>query len=161
MSKVVQRNLLIGAFVAGSLFATDSTAQVSAKLQTGIDADALGIESKMIEWRRHIHQYPELSNKETKTASYVARHLQSIGLEVQTGVAHTGVVALLKTGKPGPVIALRADMDALPVTERSSLPFASKEKTTYGGQETGIMHACGHDSHVAILMATAEVWIAH
>jgi amidohydrolase len=161
MSKVVRRNLLISTCFAGTLFSTVSVAQVNAKLQTGIDTDALRIESKMIEWRRHIHQFPELSNRETKTAAYVARHLLSLGLEVHTNVAHTGVVALLKTGKPGPVIALRADMDALPVTERSSLSFASKEKTTYGGQETGIMHACGHDSHVAILMATAEVLSKH
>ena len=115
------------------------------------------MEQKVIDWRRHIHQYPELSNQETKTGAYIAEHLKSLGLKVQTGVAKTGVVALLETGKPGPVIALRADIDALPVTERNSLPFASKEKATYNGQETGVMHACGHDSHVAILMAVAEI----
>jgi amidohydrolase len=135
----------------------DARAQMSSKLQTKIDAQAKEIESKVIAWRRHIHQYPELSNRETKTAAFVAEHLSKLGIEVQTGVGKTGVVGLLKTGKPGPVIALRADMDALPVTERNSLPFASKERTVFNGQETGVMHACGHDTHVAILMAVAEI----
>jgi len=134
-----------------------SVAQVSSKLQTKLDKQASEMEQKVIEWRRHIHQYPELSNQETKTAAYIAEHLKSLGLKVQTGVAKTGVVALLETGKPGLVIALRADIDALPVTERNSLPFASKEKTIFNGQETGVMHACGHDSHIAILMAVAEI----
>lgn len=115
------------------------------------------IEPKVIEWRRHFHQYPELSNREFKTSEKVAEHLRSLGIEVKTGVAKTGVVGLLKGAKPGPVIALRADMDALPVTERNSLPFASKETTTFNGMETGVMHACGHDSHVAILMGVAEI----
>ena len=115
------------------------------------------MEVKVIEWRRHFHQYPELSNREVKTAAIVADHLKKLGIEVQTGVAKTGVVGLLKTGKPGPVIALRADMDALPVTERNSLPYASKEKAIFNDQETGVMHACGHDTHVAILMAVAEI----
>ncbi len=134
-----------------------ASAQVSPKLQAKIDLQAKEMESKVIEWRRHMHQYPELSNRETKTAAYVAEHLKSLGIEIQTGIAKTGVVGLLKGGKPGPVIALRADMDALPVTERNSLAFASKEKTIFNGQETGVMHACGHDSHVAILMAVAEI----
>lgn len=134
-----------------------ASAQVNPKLQAKIDSQAKEMESKVIEWRRHIHQYPELSNREIKTAAYVAEHLKSLGIDIQTGVAKTGVVGLLKGGKPGPVIALRADMDALPVTERNSLAFASKEKTTFNGQETGVMHACGHDSHVAILMAVAEI----
>ena len=134
-----------------------SVAQVSSKLQAKLDKQASEMEQKVIEWRRHIHQYPELSNQETKTAAYIAEHLKSLGLKVQTGVAKTGVVALLETGKPGLVIALRADIDALPVTERNSLPFASKEKTIFNGQETGVMHACGHDSHIAILMAVAEI----
>jgi amidohydrolase len=134
-----------------------SVAQVSSKLQAKLDKQANEMEQKVIEWRRHFHQYPELSNQETKTAAYIAEHLKSLGLKVQTGVAKTGVVALLETGKPGLVIALRADIDALPVTERNSLPFASHEKAIYNGQETGVMHACGHDSHVAILMAVAEI----
>src|SRR5260221_12706664 len=131
--------------------------QVSPKLQANLDQQAKEMEQKVIEWRRHFHQYPDLSNRETKTAAFVAEHLKSLGLKVQTGVAKTGVVALLETGKPGPVIALRADMDALPVTERNSLPFASKETTLYAGQQTGVMHACGHDSHISILMAVAEI----
>ncbi|MBA4054225.1 MAG: amidohydrolase [Marivirga sp.] len=131
--------------------------QMSSKLQSRIDLQAKEIEPKVIEWRRHIHQYPELSNREVKTAQMVADHLKKLGIEIQTGVAKTGVIGLLKTGKPGPVIALRADMDALPVTERNSLPFASKEKTVFNDQETGVMHACGHDTHVAILMAVAEI----
>jgi amidohydrolase len=132
-------------------------AQVNPKVQSKMDQQAKGIEPRVIEWRRHLHQNPELSNRETQTAAYIAAHLNSLGLKVQTGVAKTGVVALLETGKPGPVIALRADMDALPVTERNSLPFASKVKTMYNDQETGVMHACGHDSHVAILMGVAEI----
>lgn len=134
-----------------------SIAQVNAKLQDKINQMAKSIEPKMIEWRRNIHQFPELSNREAKTAAKVAEHLKSLGIEVQTNVAHTGVVGILKGGKPGPVIALRADMDALPVTERNSLAFASKEKAVFNGQETGVMHACGHDTHVAILMAVAEI----
>lgn len=137
--------------------AVPSLAQINPKLSAKLDQQAKDMEQKVIEWRRHFHQYPELSNRETKTASYVADHLKSLGLKVQTGVAKTGVVALLETGKPGPVIALRADMDALPVTERNSLPFASKEVATYNGLQTGVMHACGHDSHISILMAVAEI----
>ena len=132
-------------------------AQINPKLQLKLDQHAKAIEQKTIEWRRHFHQYPELSNQEVKTAAKIAEHLKSLGLEVQTGIARTGVVGLLKTGKPGPVIGLRADMDALPVNERNSLPFASKEKAIFNEKETGVMHACGHDSHMAILMAVAEV----
>jgi amidohydrolase len=115
------------------------------------------IEPKVIEWRHDIHQNPELSNRETRTAALVAKHLQSLGIEVKTNVAKTGVVGILKGDKPGPVIALRADMDALPVTEKTNLPFTSKAKGTYNGQDVGVMHACGHDSHVAILMGVAEI----
>ncbi len=139
------------------LAAQQTIAQVNPKLQTKLDQQAKEVESKVIDWRRHLHQNPELSNRETKTAAYIEAHLKSLGLKVQTGVAVTGVVALLETGKPGPVIALRADMDALPVTERNSLPFASKVKATFNGQETGVMHACGHDTHVAMLMGVAEI----
>ena len=141
----------------GCLLASTCFAQMSAKLQAKVDQQAKEIESRVIEWRRHFHQNPELSNNEFKTAAFVAEHLKKLGIEVQTGVAKTGVVGLLKTGKPGPVIALRAYMDALPVTERNSLPFASKERTVFNGQETGVMHACGHDTHIAILMAVAEI----
>lgn len=139
------------------MLAIVSNAQVNASLQGKIDKQAKEMETKMIQWRRDFHQNPELSNREFKTAAKVAEHLKALGIEVQTGVAHTGVVGILKGGKPGPVIALRADMDALPVTERNSLSFASKEKTTFNGLETGVMHACGHDAHVAILMSVAEV----
>src|SRR5688572_17451669 len=112
---------------------------------------------KVVTWRRDVHQNPELGNREVRTAKLVADHLRSLGMEVRTGVAHTGVVAVLRGGRPGPVVALRADMDALPVTERVNLPFASKVRATYNGQEVGVMHACGHDNHVAILMGVAEV----
>ena len=143
--------------VLSILILGNAFAQMSAKLQAKIDQQAQEMEMKVIEWRRHFHQYPELSNREVKTAAIVADHLKKLGIEVQTGVAKTGVVGLLKTGKPGPVIALRADMDALPVTERNSLPYASKEKAVFSDQETGVMHACGHDTHVAILMGVAEI----
>ena len=132
-------------------------AQVNPKFQTKLEQQAKDMEAKVIEWRRHFHENPELSNRETNTGKFIADHLKSLGIEVQYPVAKTGVVGLLKGPKPGPVIALRADIDALPVTERNSLPFASKVKTTFNGQETGVMHACGHDSHIAILMAVAEI----
>jgi|TARA_A200000159_G_C7338603_1_gene346171 amidohydrolase len=115
------------------------------------------VESKVIKWRHHIHQNPELSNREFKTSEYVATHLKSLGMEVQTGVAHTGVVGILKGKKSGKVVALRADMDALPVVERNDLPYKSEVTSVFNGQETGVMHACGHDTHVAILMGVAEV----
>lgn len=127
------------------------------ELATQIDQRAKAIEDKLIAWRRDIHQHPELGNQETRTSKLVADHLRALGMEVKTGVAGTGVVALLKGGKPGPVVALRADMDALPVKEQVDVPFASKAKGTYLGKEVDVMHACGHDAHTAILMATAEV----
>jgi amidohydrolase len=122
-----------------------------------ISAGAAALESRLIEWRRDIHANPELSNREFRTAALVAEHLQSLGLEVRTGIAHTGVAAYLEGGRPGPMVALRADMDALPVTEQTGLSFASTVVTEYQGQETGVMHACGHDAHTAILMAAAEL----
>lgn len=116
------------------------------------------VEEKVIEWRRDIHQHPELGNREFRTAALVANHLRSIEIdEVHTEVAHTGVVGVLHGAHPGPVVALRADMDALPVTERVDIPFASTVRTVFNGQEVGVMHACGHDTHVAMLMGTAEV----
>lgn len=127
------------------------------ELRSAIDTKANAIESKVIEWRRDIHMYPELGNQETRTAKKIADHLRSLGIEVTENVAITGVVGVLKGGKPGPTVALRADMDALPVTERNDLPFKSVNSVTYHGQETGVMHACGHDTHVAILMGVAEV----
>lgn len=116
------------------------------------------VEPKVIAWRRDVHEHPELSNREARTAKLVADHLRSLGLdEVKTGVAHTGVVGTLRGALPGPVVALRADMDALPVKERVDLPFASKARAEYNGEEVDVMHACGHDAHVAILMGAAEV----
>jgi amidohydrolase len=139
------------------LLLLSSTAFAQSKLRPSIDQQAAAIENKVIDWRRDIHQHPELGNEETRTAKKVADHLRSLGIEVQEGVATTGVVGILRGGKPGPMVALRADMDALPVTERVDLPFKSNVTTTYNGQQTGVMHACGHDSHVAILMGVAEV----
>ena len=129
----------------------------SQSLQQQIDQKAKAELGKIIEWRRYLHQHPELGNRELNTAAMITKHLKGLGIEVQTGVAKTGVVGLLKGGKPGPVMALRADMDALPVSERVNLPFASKDSAEYLGQKVAVMHACGHDSHVAILMGTAEV----
>ena len=117
------------------------------------------MEAKVIELRRQFHQVPELSNREFKTGAKIAEHLKSLGLEVKYPVAKTGAVAILRTGKPGPVIALRADIDGLPVVERNALPFASKEKSEYLGQAVGVMHACGHDTHIAILLGAAEILV--
>ncbi|MBY6064442.1 amidohydrolase [Pseudidiomarina sediminum] len=114
------------------------------------------LEAQVIEWRRDLHQHPELSNREFRTSKLVAEHLEGLGMEVQTGIAHTGVVGILKGGKPGPVVALRADMDALPVTEQTDIPFKSTAKGEYRGEEVGVMHACGHDLHVAMLMGAAQ-----
>ncbi len=129
----------------------------ASSLSEEIDAGARAVEARVIEWRRDVHQHPELSNREFRTSKLIAEHLRGLGIAVQTEVAHTGVVGLLKGAKPGPVIALRADMDGLPVVERVDLPFASKVRSTYNGQDVGVMHACGHDTHVAILMGTAQV----
>ena len=142
-------SLLICVLFANSLFANSLTDEIN------VSADK--ILPKVIEWRRHLHKYPELGNREFKTAEYIEKHLRSLGLEVRTKVAKTGVVGILKGGQPGPVIGLRADIDALPVTERRDLPFKSTEKTEYSGQTVGVMHACGHDTHTAMLMGTAEV----
>ena len=134
-----------------------TTAGADNTLKEQVDQSADRIEPKVIEWRRHFHQFPELSNREFKTAEKVAEHLRHLGLDVKTKVAHTGVVGLLKGGRPGPVVALRADMDALPVTERVDVPFASRVRAEYNGQQVGVMHACGHDTHTAILMGVAEI----
>jgi len=124
----------------------------------GLDDAFAAVEPKVIEWRRDIHQHPELGNREFRTAAKIAEHLRGLGFDdVKTGVAHTGVVGTLRGGSPGPTIALRADMDGLPVEEKTGLPFASKVRAVYNGREVGVMHACGHDTHVAILMGAAEV----
>lgn len=129
-------------------------------IRAKINAETDKVEQKVIAWRRDIHANPELGNQEFRTAEIIAKHLETLGIEVKRNVAKTGVVGILKGGLPGPVIALRADMDALPVTEKTGLPFASKVTTTYNGQQTGVMHACGHDAHVAMLMGAAEVFAA-
>jgi len=134
-----------------------STAEAATTLDSRIDEASARVESRVIAMRRDIHEHPELGNRETRTAKIVADRLRELGIEVKTGVAHTGVIGLLRGGKPGRVVALRADMDALPVSEQVDLPFASKVRTTYNGQEVGVMHACGHDGHVAILLGVAEV----
>ena len=130
--------------------------QASSNLKNDLNQDIESLMRKVIEWRHDIHQFPELSNREFRTSKKVEDHLRSLGVEVETGIAYTGVVGLIKGAKPGPTIALRADMDALPVVEKTGLSFASIEKTEYLGQEVGIMHACGHDAHVVILMGVAE-----
>jgi amidohydrolase len=134
--------------------AVPATAQ---SLTGEIDKLTAAVQPELIAWRRHLHQHPELSNREVETAKYVVERLKSFGLEPQTGIAKTGVVALLQGGRPGPVVALRADMDGLPVREEVDVPFASKATSEYEGNKVGVMHACGHDTHVAILLATARV----
>ena len=128
----------------------------NAQQRPEVEQAARALQAKVVAWRRDFHQHPELGNRETRTAKLVADHLRSLGLEVKTGIATTGVVALLKGGKPGPRIALRADMDALPVTERVDVPFASKATAEFRGEKVGVMHACGHDAHTGILMGVAE-----
>ena len=140
-------------FVMPLLAQTDKNGGLKIKM----DKLAESIESKVIAWRRDFHEHPELSNREVRTSKIVADHLKSLGIEVKTGIAKTGVVGILRGGKPGPVVALRADMDGLPVTERVDVPFKSKVRAVYNDIETGVMHACGHDTHTAILMGTAEV----
>ncbi|HUP50112.1 MAG TPA: amidohydrolase [Thermoanaerobaculia bacterium] len=134
-----------------------TTAEAATSLDRRIDEAARRVEQKVIAIRRDIHQHPELGNREVRTAKLIDERLRQLGIDTRTGVAHTGVVGLLRGGKPGRVVALRADMDALPVTEQVDLPFASKVRTTFNGEEVGVMHACGHDAHVAILLGVAEV----
>lgn len=151
----MQKSLATSLLMVCSFLA--SAQSVVDKLKTKAFLAADKIESKCIEWRRDFHQNPELGNREFRTARIIAAHLKSLGIETTENVAKTGVIGILKGGKPGPCIALRADIDALPVTERVNIPFASKQKTTYNGQEVGVMHACGHDTHTAILMSVAEI----
>jgi amidohydrolase len=152
------RSAVLAVFACAALTAVIHAAQQPVDGQRAeIDRREKQVASKVVTWRRDIHEHPELGNRETRTAKIVADHLRALGIDVRTGVAHTGVVGVLRGGRPGKVVALRADMDALPVTEQVSLPFASKVKATYNGQDVGVMHACGHDTHVAILMGVAEV----
>ncbi len=147
------KKLLAALFFSGLSLAGHAQANLKPVLAQKADA----IKQKVIAWRRDFHEHPELGNQEVRTAGIIAAHLKSLGLEVKEKVAVTGVVGILRGGKPGPVVALRADMDGLPVTERGDLPFKSKVITEFNGQKTGVMHACGHDAHVAILMAVAEI----
>src|SRR6185295_3249864 len=133
------------------------TVEAETSLDKRIDDAAAKVESSVIACRRDIHEHPELGNREFRTSKLIADRLKALGIEVKTPIAHTGVVGLLKGGKPGRVVALRADMDALPVVEQVDLPFKSTARTTYNGQDVGVMHACGHDAHVAILLGVAEV----
>ncbi|MDP4148172.1 MAG: amidohydrolase [Bacteroidota bacterium] len=142
--------------VAGLLLALSAGAQKK-DLRARIDEAADKIEPKTIAWRRDFHLHPELGNREFRTSKIIADHLRSLGMEVRTGVGKTGVVGILHGARPGPVIGLRADMDGLPLVERTPVPFASKDTTTYNGQPVGVMHACGHDSHMAIMMSVAEI----
>lgn len=148
MKKILSVSLMV-LLSATFVFAKDMSKEINAATEK--------IMPKLVKWRRHIHENPELSNREFKTAKYVEEHLRSLGLEVKTGIAKTGVIGILKGSQPGPTIGLRADMDALPVKERVDIPFASKVMADYNGVQTPVMHACGHDTHVAILMGTAEV----
>jgi amidohydrolase len=149
--------ILMGAGLStGSLVAQQQAAPGNT-LSADIDRLIADAQPQLLEWRRHLHQHPELSNREVETAKYVAERLRSFGLEPQTGIARNGVVALLKGGLPGPVVALRADMDGLPVREETDVPFASKATGEYEGNAVGVMHACGHDTHVAMLLTAAKV----
>jgi len=143
--------------VAGLILPASRSFSQTEKLRAAIKTKAAAIDAKVISWRRDLHEHPELSNREFRTSALIAKHLESLGIEVKTGIAKTGVVGILKGGLPGPVVGLRADMDGLPVLESNDLPFASKAKGEFNGQEVPVMHACGHDTHVAILMGVAEV----
>jgi amidohydrolase len=147
------KNIFLIAILLSALSSSGQTDKQRQTIKTKADA----IDAKVIAWRRDFHEHPELSNREVRTADIVAKHLQSLGIEVKTGVARTGVVGILKGGQPGPVIALRADMDGLPVLEKNDLPFASKATGEFNGAPVPIMHACGHDTHVAMLMGVAEI----
>lgn len=153
MNQCVQRLLAVGLLAMTGTMSAWAETPVPAAVAERIET----VMPKVVAWRRDIHQHPELANREFRTAALVAEHLRELGMEVQTEIAHTGVVGILRGGQPGPVVALRADMDALPVVEQTDVPFASRVRSEYMGQEVGVMHACGHDLHVAILMGVAEV----
>jgi amidohydrolase len=156
--RVAQFALII---ITAALYAPRDISAQSANgasaLAPAIDREVAAVEQQLLAWRRHLHQHPELSNREVETAKYVADALRGLGFEPKMGVAKHGIVAVLQGGRPGPVVALRADMDGLPVTEEASVPFASKAKGEYEGRSVGVMHACGHDTHMAMLLAAAKV----
>jgi len=149
--------LTLGALLLAASAAPTQAQTAAVRMTRALDTRVAAVLPKVVSWRRDIHEHPELGNREVRTAKLVADHLTALGLEVKTGVAHTGVVGILRGGKPGAVVALRADMDALPVVEQVDLPFKSTVRTEFNGQQVGVMHACGHDNHVAILMGVAEV----
>jgi len=155
-ARLLAASLLTTALAA----ALPAGAQEAATQRSEVAAAGKAMQQQVIDWRRHFHQYPELSNREEQTAKRVAEELRKLGLQPRTGIAHHGVTAVIKGGKPGPRIALRADMDALPVTERNHLPFASKATATYRGETVGVMHACGHDAHTGILLGVAKSLVA-
>ena len=136
--------------------AASNEESASSPLKEALSQDIDGLMSKVIKWRHHFHEYPELGNREFKTSKYIAEILTDLGLEVQTEIAYTGVTAYIRGEHPGPLMALRADIDALPVTEMTNLPYASKVTTTYQGNEVGVMHACGHDAHIAVMLGVAD-----
>jgi amidohydrolase len=151
------KTLLAFAAVLAAVPAYAQSRPAASPLAAEIDRRAAAIEQEMLGWRRQLHEHPELSNREVETSKFVADTLRSFGLEPRTGIARTGVVAVLTGAQPGPAVALRSDMDALPVTEEVDLPFASKVQGEYDGKTVGVMHACGHDAHMAILLATARI----
>jgi amidohydrolase len=158
MSRAVTlRPCLFAAFLTLSLLLAPALYAQNGGFQSQIDQRAEVLEDQVIEWRRHFHEHPELSNRETETAAYIAERLRALNIDVETGVAHTGVVGVLKGGQPGPVVGLRADMDALPVKERVDVPFASTATGTYNGETVPVMHACGHDTHMAMLLGAATI----
>ena len=140
----------------GFLLATLTFNGQTAALKTNLDAELDTLMEKVVEWRHDFHQYPELGNREFKTSKKIADHLRSLDISVETGIAYTGVIGYIEGGLEGPTVALRADMDALPVEEKTGLSYASKVRTNYLGNDVGVMHACGHDAHVAVLMGVAE-----
>ena len=139
------------------LFLITVTFYGQADLKISLEEELETLMPKVIEWRHDIHQHPELGNREFRTSNKIKVHLESLGIEVESGIAYTGLVGMIEGGKPGPTIALRADMDALPVEEKTGLSFASKVRTTYLGNDVGVMHACGHDAHTAMLVGAAKV----
>ena len=154
---MVKRIVIGMLFGLGFLFQAAGQAGETERVYQKIQKQSDNIFEKVVEWRRHFHQNPELSNRETETAAYIADYLESLGMEVKTDIAHTGVVGILEGGKEGPIVGLRADIDALPVRERTDLPFKSTKTTTYLGNKVGVMHACGHDTHIAMLMGAARI----
>ena len=157
MDKIGRGLLIAIALLMGSQYSALAQQEDPSKLYEKIDEQTDEIFNQVVDWRRHFHQNPELSNREVKTAEYIADYLRELGIKVETDIAHTGVIGVLKGDKKGPVVGLRADIDALPVKERADVPFKSTKTTTYLGKEVGVSHACGHDAHIAMLMGAAKI----